>query len=205
MSEIIRIGIEGEEELDALIARMDEAIIKREQLTGIRGQVPTIPEIPRGIEPPLAAETAEISRDVDRILLEAGGLDAILFQVETTDAALLSLKDRFMEMDVPGLDRATRVLVMRVPVLREVIQLISVIKRTQWAMDLGSLRGPVTAALTLALYFSTIAQQLIDRQNKMEAKLLDLERITTQRYITMEEALRGYDYRPEKYRATVPP
>ena len=47
--------------------------------------------------------------------------------------------------------------------------------------------------------------QIAKRQIALEQKMLDFERTTTQRFITMEEALRGYERRPEIYRATVVP
>ena len=191
-SERIRIRIEGEDELRRLMALMDEAIHQKAALTGM-GAMPAVANIPA------------LSRDIDKIMMDAGGLDVILTQVETTEVAMMGLQDRFMDMNLPTMDRATRVLAMRVPILREVIRLISVIKRSQWAMDLGGIRGPVTAALTMAIYFSMLAQQLERRQDQIEARLLALEKDMDLRMISMEEAVRGYGVLPERYRATVVP
>lgn len=192
MSERIRIRIEGEEELRRIMDLMDKAIQQKGAIMSM-GPLPAVARAPA------------LTRDIDKIMLEAGGLDAILFDVQKTDVAMTSLRDKFMDMNVPGMDRATRVLAMRVPILNEVIRLISVIKRTQWAMDLGSVRGPVTAALTIALYFSMIAQQLQRRQDRIEAEMRVLKRDMSLRYITLEEAVRGYGVLPERYRSDIIP
>lgn len=168
--------------------------------------------------------------------------------------------------DLPNIDRATRMILLKIPGLREALRLLYIIKMEERTMRLGqvvatakaaeidvgatiaklsgglavvesealvveasvqatinrltaeiaaaearasagiaSIRGPVTAAITLLIYAMMANQWLQNRQDRMQAQLDAMKREMDQRYITIEEALRGYDGRPEKYRATVAP
>lgn len=191
MSERVRIGVD-DAELDEVMARMDAALRMKQALVGGAGLL--TPMLP-----------AKVKADVDQILLEAGGLDAVLLNIEQAKIGLAEVADDAEGLNLPQIDRATRMILLRIPGLREAMRLLYAVKMMQRTLKLGELRGPVTAAIAAALYASMALQSLEQRQNQLEAKMKELERITTMRYITMDEALKGYDRRSEKYRATVAP
>lgn len=192
MSEIIRIGIEGEEELRALMDLMDAAIAKKDKVMGVSAQ-------------PLVAKIPELSRDIDKILLEAGGLDAILLRVEETKAGLEDVDDMADGLKLPTIDRGTRMILLRIPGLREAMRLLYQIKMMQRTLKLGELRGPVTAGILAAMYAYMALEAMQKRQDRLEARMSDFEKTFTRRYITMEEAVHGLGVLPQRYRSTVPP
>ena len=209
MSERIRIDID-EAKLEALMARMDEALAKKDLLMGITPVTPTI--LKTGDIEETLLKTEIVSQSVDEVLLKAGGLDAILIEtqyvqaeIEITEKKALGVKDAFLDLDLPQVDRATRMILLRVPGLREVMRLMYVIKMMQRTLRLEGIRGPVTAGITAAIYVSMALQGLQRRQNTMEARLEALEQRAEQRFITIEEALRGYGELPERYRSTITP
>jgi len=209
MSERIRIDID-EAKLEALMARMDEALAKKDLLMGITPVTPTI--LKTGDIEETLLKTEIVSQSVDEVLLKAGGLDAILIEtqyvqaeIEITEKKALGVKDAFLDLDLPQVDRATRMILLRVPGLREVMRLMYVIKMMQRTLWLEGIRGPITAAIVAAIYVSMALQGLQRQQNSMEARLEALEQRAEQRFITIEEAVRGYGELPERYRSTVTP
>ena len=150
--------------------------------------------------------------NIDQLLLEVGGLDAILLRAEVARSEIAavaaegrSLKEQFMDLDVGGIDRATRTILLRIPLLNEVIRLQGIIWRTQRALKLEGGRGPLTAALTIALSLWGLYQKLQRDQKRLEARIDKLEADTDLRTISLEEALRGYGELPQRYRSGVPP
>ena len=105
--------------------------------------------------------------------------------------------------DLPQVDRATRMLLLRIPGLREVLRLLYIIKMEERTLRLGGIRGPLTAAITTILYMSMLLQSFQRRQEVLEARMNRVEADMNQRFITMEEAVRGYSELPERYRSTV--
>ncbi len=293
MTERMRVVVD-DNELKALIPLLDELIIKKtelrgeqlpmglDEITGATAATKTeteavIDNLDEGLnEVQIRAEyVAEYAITVmDKITLEmiateqlvtATSRDALL-QLFEVEAQTDTLQDRVR--DLPSIDRATRMILLRIPGLREVMRLLYVIKlqertlrlgtpavtaktakvavkvgvtvaklmvdlkaveaeaiavevatrasiarttadiqiaESQAATSIASIRGPVTAAITMLIYAMMANQWLQNRQDRMEARLDAMEREMDQRYITIEEALRGYASSPEKYRATVSP
>lgn len=219
MTERIKFEVD-DAELEAVIARLDEAILKKAQLFDV--------EIPQrlGEEVIAAADMveAEIEATVERLTAELLTTEEIAAVVEASvDATVArltaeilavqtlvtqtetSLYDAFMGMGLPTVDRATRMILLRIPGLREALRLLYVISMMRRTLRLEDMRGPITAAITAAIYAAMALQYLERRQSQLEAEMAELKRITTQRLVTMEEALRGYDRRPEIYRSTIAP
>ena len=142
---------------------------------------------------------SSVQETVDRLTAEILALDML---IEQTDASLMTA---FMGMDLPSVDRGTRMLLLRVPGLRELLRLLYIISMTQRSLRLGGVRGPVTAAITSALYVYMAFQLLERRQARLEARLNAIQRDTDRRNISLEEAVRRFGMLPERYRATVPP
>jgi len=193
MSEVLRIDVD-DAQVRAIMALMDEALRKKELLiTGAAGVT---------LEP---TKLAAASADVDKILTQAGGLDAILFDIEVTKAGLQDVDDQVGGLGLPTIDRGTRMILLRIPGLREAMRLLYMIKMMQRTLGLGEIRGPVTAGILAVMYAYMALDALNKRQDRLEARISDLERSYTQRYVTMEEALRGLGEIPQRYRSTVPP
>lgn len=192
MSEAIRIDI-FDQSLKAVMALMDEALRKKELL--LTGTM---------VEP---TKIAEAGRDLDKILTQAGGLDAILFDIDMTKAGLEEVDAQagglLGGMGLPTIDRGTRMILLRIPGLREAMRLLYMIKMMQTTLGLGEIRGPVTAAILSLMYAYMALDALNKRQDRLEAKISDFERTFTRRFITMEEAVRGHGVLAQRYRSTV--
>lgn len=189
-----RLGIDIDDaQLRAVMALMDEALRKKELL--ISGAA--------GILKPTKLQAT--SADLDKILMDAGGLDAILFDIEVTKAGLQDVEDQAGGLGLPSIDRGTRMILLRIPGLREAMRLLYMIKMMQRTLGLGEIRGPVTAGILAVMYAYMALDALNKRQDRLEARISDLERSFTQRYVTMEEAVRGLGVLPQRYRSTVPP
>ncbi|MBA7540130.1 hypothetical protein ES705_32424 [subsurface metagenome] len=289
MTERIRLEVD-DAELDAVIARIDNAILKKvELLTGVPRAAPTTPRV-SPVEGEIAATIerlktelvtvedmttvveANVEMTVDRLTTEILAVeqeaafvstDALmkLFAVETQTKSL-----RQQVRDLPNVDRATRMILLRIPGLREVLRLLYIVKmeertlrlgevvasakaaeidvaatiaklsgelsvlnaealvvevttqatinritaeiqaaETQAVASLTSLRGPVTVGVTLLMYALMAVQGVQQKQERMAAQIAMLHRDMDQRFITMEEAIRGQGMLPERYRSTIPP
>jgi len=290
VTERLRLEVD-DAELDAVIARIDEAILKKvELITGVPVATPIVRKKLSDVEDDMAATIeklkaelidventaavteANVGATVDRLNVEMLAVeqeatfvssDALmkLFMVEKQTK---SLKEHVR--DLPNIDRATRMILLRVPGIREVLRLLYIVKMEERTLRLGqvaatakaaeidisatiaklsgelaalsaeavvvevttqatinritadiqaaesraafslaSIRGPVTAAITLLLYAMMANQWLQRRQDDLEAKQKALERDIDLRFISMEEAVRGHGELPERYRMTVIP
>lgn len=287
MTERIRIEVD-DAELEAVIARLDEAILKKAGLvTGVPTGVPGVPETGAvedevgatvdqlkseliGVEDMAAAVEASVEMTVTRLTYEILAVEQTATAVDRKVAIQfleteLRMKT-FMESlrDLPQVDRATRMILLRIPGLREVLRLMYIVRMGERTLRLGtteakaeaakvgataaklmvelkavkaeaiavemstrasiarvtaemqaaeaqaaagiaSIRGPVTAAVTLLLYAIIANQVLQQRQDKIEARMAALEREMKPRMISLEEAVRGYGALPERYRSTIIP
>lgn len=262
MTERIRIEVE-DAELDAVIAKMDEAILKKAELLGVRvpretediTKVTAVAEdevhtvianlesqlddvqaeaifvegfneaiIDKAVVKILATEEAVRATEafaeltIQKIMAELSGvqtyahtvrklieldLEGIRIEGEATVVKMGKIQDFAKEL--PQVDRATRMLLLRIPGLREVLRLIYIIKMEERTMRLGGIRGPVTAIITAVIYMTILLKSIENRQAKTEARLEELEKREEMRFITIEEAIRGYGNLPERYRSMVPP
>jgi len=182
-----------DDELRALVPLLDELILKKKLIMGWGFE--RLDEV-QGVAD---AVEAEVQATVDRLTAEILAVQTLAIETE------MSLKEAFMDMDLPTVDRATRMILLRVPGIREALRMLYAISMLQRTLALGDMRGPITAVIVSLMYIAMTVQQLDKRQLRLEQQMADFMRITTQRHITMEEALRNYDRRSEKYRATVAP
>lgn len=289
MTERLRLEVD-DAELDAVIARMDEAILKKvELLTGVPRAAPTAPRV-SPVEDDVAATVERLKAELVTVedmatVVEAnvemtvGRLTTEILAVEQ-EAAFVST-DALMKLfavekqtktlseqirDLPNIDRATRMILLRVPGLREALRLLYIVKmeertlrlgqvvaaakaaeidvaatiaklsgelsvlsaealvvevttqatinrvtaeiqaaESQAAASLASFRGPVTVVVTLVMYALMALQGVQQKQERMDAQMAALQRDMDQRFITMEEAIRGQGILPERYRSTIPP
>jgi len=139
------------------------------------------------------------------ILTQAGGLDAIFQRIADVEAGLGDVDDKAEGLDLPTIDRGTRMILLRIPGLREAMRLLYMIKMMQRTLGLGEIRGPVTAGILAVMYAYMALEAINKRQDRLESRINDLERTFTQRYVTMEEAVRGHGELPQRYRSTVAP
>ncbi|GAF87291.1 unnamed protein product, partial [marine sediment metagenome] len=163
----------------------------------------------------LNVQTEVVKGEVDMLLLEVGGLDAILLRAELTraeiaaaeveiaaaEAEALTLKGIVEDINLPTVSRASRMILLRIPGLREVLRLMYQIKMMQTSLLAGPLG--VTVAMIVALMY--IMQAMDTRQKNLEARMAKLEADTDLRTISLEEAVRGYGELPQRYRSGVPP
>lgn len=187
MSELIRIDID-DGELRALMDMMDDALrMKEALLTGV------------ALEPTKMAAAAS---DVDKILANAGEVEAVLVAIDEAKDGLLDVGDELRDLKLPTVSRATRMLLLRVPGLREVLRLMYQIKMLQGQILTPGVAGKVVALLVSIIY---ISEAMNKRQRKIEARLDQLEQDRDLRDITMDEAVRRFGELPERYRSTVVP
>jgi len=219
MTERIRIEVD-DDELEAVIARLDEAIIKKTELLGI--------ETPGGVEDLVAmARMAEdeVEATVDRLTAEIlastgeivaaveasvqATVDRLTAEILVVEAEILGVEEKARTLaehvrDLPQVDRATRMLLLRIPGLREVLRLLYIIKMEERTLRLGGMRGPLTAAVTIIMYLGMYLQSLQRRQEQLERRQRALEMEMKLRLVSVEEALRRTTNAPEKYRGGVP-
>ncbi len=286
-----RIDIEVDDaELDAVIARIDEAILKKvELLTGVPRAAPTTPRV-SPVEDDIAAIVerlkselvtvediatvveANVEMTVDRLTTEILAVEQEAAFVSTDALMKLFAVEKQTKTlseqirDLPQIDRATRMILLRIPGLREALRLLYIVRMEERTMRLGqvvaaakaaeidvaatitklsgelsvlsaealvvevttqatinrvtaeiqaaetqaaasmtSLRGPVTVGITLIMYALMALQGVQRQQDMMNARIAALQRDMDQRFITMEEAIRGQGILPERYRSTIPP
>lgn len=187
MSELIRIDID-DGTLRALMDMMDDALrMKEALLVGV------------AMEP---AKLAAAARDVDKILAEAGEVEAVLVAIDAAKDGLLDVGDELRDLKLPTVNRATRMLMLRIPGLREVLRLMYQIKMLQGQILTPGMAGKVVALLVSLIYFQ---EAMAKRQQRLEARMNQLEQDRDKRDITMDEAVRRFGLLPEKYRSTVVP
>lgn len=289
MTERLRLEVD-DAELDAVMARMDEAILKKVKLlTGVPRAAPTAPRV-SPVEDDVAATVERLKAELVTVedmatVVEAnvemtvGRLTTEILAVEqeatfvSTDALmkLFAVEKQTKTLseqirDLPNIDRATRMILLRVPGLREALRLLYIVKmeertlrlgqvvaaakaaeidvaatiaklsgelsvlsaealvvevttqatinrvtaeiqaaESQAAASLASFRGPVTVVVTLVMYALMALQGVQQKQERMDAQMAALQRDMDQRFITMEEAIRGQGILPERYRSTIPP
>ena len=192
MTERMKVVVD-DDELRALVPLLDELILKKKLIMGWGFE--RLDEV-QGVAD---AVEAEVQATVDRLTAEILAVQTLAIETE------MSLKEAFMDMDLPTVDRATRMILLRVPGIREALRMLYAISMLQRTLALGDMRGPITAVIVSLMYIAMTVQQLDKRQLKLEQQMAHFMRTTTQRHITMEEALRNYSRRPEKYRAMVIP
>lgn len=166
-----RIGIEVDDaELDAVIARIDMAILKKvELLTG----VPVVAPTTRRVSPVKDEIAATIERlktelvtveDISTVVeanvgMTVDQLTAEILAVEqqatfvSTDALmkLLAVEKQTKTLreqvrDLPNVDRATRMILLRIPGLREVLRLLYIAKMEERTLRLGEVVATAKAA-----------------------------------------------------------
>lgn len=191
MSEILRILVD-DAEVDAYLARF-------EAVMAMMGTFPSA-----GL-PVATAQLAAVTDDLDTVLTEAGGLDAILFDIEEAKVGIEDVAWGFEDLNVPGLNRSTRVLLMRVPILRDIIRMMGVIRRMQIAMKLGDVLGPITATMTAAYYAYFMIGQIQRWIERKEAHDEMMEKAMNIRLISIEEALRTQAAPHQAYRRDISP
>jgi len=192
MTERMKVVV-NDDELTALVPLLDELILKKKLIMGWGFErLDEVQSVADAVE-------AEVQATVDRLTAEILAVQTLAIETE------LSLKEAFMDMDLPTVDRATRMILLRIPGIREALRMLYAISMLQRTLALGDVRGPITALVVSLLYISMTLTQLEKRQLRMEQQMADFMRVTTQRHLTMEEIIRHYDRRPEKYRAMVIP
>ena len=214
MTERMRVVV-ADEELQALIPLLDELIFKKTLLTGDGFE--NLDKIREAVEVADVVESevqATVDRLTDELMMTAEVAASIETAVQTTvdqliaelaeaEVQVLTLKERFLEIDLPGVDRASRMILYRIPGLREALRLMYQFNMYQRTLGVAGIRGPLTAAVITLIYLSTYITKMQRRQDRLEAKVLTLERELNMRMITMEEAVRGYGELPQRYRNTV--
>jgi len=181
----------NDDELRNLIPLLDELIFKKTLVTG-EGM-----DTLKNIETEAEWVEAQVQATVDRLTVE---ITAVQVQAEQLE---MSLESVLMGMPLPTVDRATRMILLRIPGLREALRTLYQISMLRRTLALGDVRGPITAAVTILVYLSMTMAQMQRRQNRVEAKLEAMERDMDLRFITMEEAVRGYGDLPQRYRSGV--
>lgn len=238
MTERIKFEVD-DAELEAVIGRLDEAILKKAELFDIEipqrlgEEVIAEAEIIEAyvdatreqliaeiltVEETVQAVDASVQMTIQKIMAELSGVQTyaetlrrvIAFDFEQiriagdVTVARIGRLQAFAK-DLPQIDRATRMLLLRIPGLREVLRMLYIIKMEERTMRLGGIRGPVTAIITAVIYMTMLLKALDGRQARMEARLQDLEKREEMRFISIEEAVRGYGDLAERYRSTVSP
>ena len=186
MSEHIKVIVD-DDELRALIPLLNDLMFKKalildegfESLQDIQGVADAV--------------DMEVQATVDRLTAEIAGVEA---QAE-------GLEDMLHGIDLPTVDRGTRMILLRIPGLREVLRLLYAISMLRRTLNLGEIRGPLTALTVSLLYISMTLTQMQRKQERIDARMDAMEREMTKRLVTMEEAVRGYGILPERYRTTV--
>jgi len=93
---------------------------------------------------------------------------------------------------------------LRVPGLREVLQMLYRIKMLERTLRLGEIRGPVTALLAVAIYVYMEIKKLQQWRKNIEKRQQVLEREMDLRFISIEEALGKYGRQPRRQHGDVP-
>jgi len=93
---------------------------------------------------------------------------------------------------------------LRVPGLRNVLQMLYRIKMLERTLRLGEIRGPVTALLAVAIYVYMEIKKLQRWRKNIENRQRAIEREMDLRLISVEEALRRYEGERERYRGYIP-
>lgn len=166
-----RIGIEVDDaELDAVIARIDMAILKKvELLTGVPVAAPTTHRV-SPVKDEIAATIERLKTELITVedistVVEANvgmtvdQLTAEILAVEqqatfvSTDALmkLLAVEKQTKTLreqvrDLPNVDRATRMILLRIPGLREVLRLLYIAKMEERTLRLGEVVATAKAA-----------------------------------------------------------
>jgi len=238
VTERIRLEVD-DAELEAVISRLDKALLKKAELYDIKvpqrlgEEVFTEADIIEvyvdatcerliaeilGVKQTVDTVEVSVEMTIQRIMAKLSGVQTyaetlrrvIAFDFEQIriagDAAEVRIgRLQAFASDLPQIDRATRMLMLKIPGLREVLRLLYVIKMEERTLRLGGIRGPITAGITALIYMTMLLKALEGRQARMEARLQDLEKREEMRFISIEEAVRGYGNLAERYRSTVLP
>ena len=188
--EVIRFEIDAAELRDILNV-LDEIILKRDSIYEGRGS--GVLYARNQLEAEMVFVELEVETAVFRLTQDITGVQDLLESVED-DADRLRL---------PTIDRATRLILLRIPGLREVLRLMYAIKVVQTSLGLGGARAILTAALFILITVTGTMARQKRKQDMLEARFDRLENKLEKRLITMEEAVRGYGGLPENYRETV--
>lgn len=90
-------------------------------------------------------------------------------------------------------------MIFQIPGLRQIVGTFYKLRTIQTAMSLPGARGPLTAGMTIFIYFIQAATFLERRIDEAESRFRRLERDYKPRMISLEEAVRGYGQLPDKY------
>ena len=214
MTERIRVVV-TDEELQAMIPLLDELIFKKTLLTGDGfenlDKINEVAELADVVEVEVQSTVDRLTGDILMTAEMVAAIDAevqatvdrLVAELTETEAKVLSVKEKFLEIDLPGVDRATRMILFRIPGLREALRLMYQFNLYQRSIGIAGIRGSLTAAVITLIYLSTAYTQMQRKQERLENRMMTLEREMNVRFITMEEAVRGYGELPQKYRSSV--
>ncbi len=190
MSDIdIDIAINKQELID-LLWILDEIILKRD---GVEYETATFGAGPLN---ELRAQEAVVEMQVEATVFRlTQQLEGVADLADETD-------DKVKKLRLPTIDRATRMILYRIPGLRNVLRMLYQIKVLTRAMGIAG-RGEITAIIVAMLFIGNAMGKAEREREKMEARLAYLETLVERRIVTMEEALRGYSEDSEDYRSGV--
>lgn len=188
--EVIRIDVD-KAELLALLTMLDEVLLKETRVRSlVSGDI-----IKSQFEAELRFIETEVRTTVDRLTVEIIGVRDL--------AKELDEDPNTNWLNLVRIDRATRMILYRIPILRETTRMLYAIRALQRSLKLGEIRGPVTAILVSLIYLSNFLTTEQRKRERLEARVDMLERRLAVRTITMEEAVRGIGRLPEYYRESV--
>ncbi len=170
MTERIRLEVD-DDELEAVIARLDEAILKKAELVGgpIR-PIAGVPEAAGGTAEDVEITIIRLNSELDDVQAQAefteAYIEAMINQataqmIATEQAATAINRDVLAKLletelrakslsahvrDLPNIDRATRLILLRIPGIREVLRLIYIVKMEERTLRLGQIASTAKAA-----------------------------------------------------------
>ncbi len=160
MTERIRLEVE-DEELEAVINRLDEAILKKAELvTGV--SVSTQSRALSDVEAQAQALDAYVDMAINEAVAQiitvkqeavAVNRDVLAMLLET-EVRTKSLQEQVRGL--PTVDRATRMILLRIPGIREVLRLIYIVKMEERTLRLGQIAS--TAKIAEINIAATIAE-----------------------------------------------
>lgn len=187
MSERIKIIVD-DDELRAILPLLDELLFKKALVMGDFEELENVRSVADAVEASVEATVDRLTAEITAVRVEAAHLED-----ELEDLGPLRL---------PGIDRATRLILLRIPGLREVVQMMYRITLLQRTLKIPG-RGEITALIVVAIYLTRTITRMQRRQDRVEAKQRAMEAEINIRMISMEEAVRGYGELPQRYRSTV--